>query len=357
MNMDIYNTYDIEKSYDWNYENAPLFSGQIPSRPDNGKKIKLFDIELNSPIGIPAGPLLNSKWIDLYAKLGFDILVYKTVRTVPFKSHPVPNCLYVDYSKQLGEEDVQSEIREAETPPNNIENFSITNSFGVPSASPEVWMADVEKANGALSDGQVMIVSVMGTSQENETIAENYAKCASMAKEAGAKIIEVNYSCPNIKSGQGSIYQDAELSSEISKAVKDAIKDIPLLVKIGYMAEKKALEEFFTANAPYIDGISAINTIPMKVLDQNGKPALKDENRIISGVCGSVIRDISQKFCRDIANVISEQKYDIVNCGVGGIVKPEDFTDRLNGGADIVMSATGAMWDPYLANKYHKLTA
>jgi hypothetical protein len=30
-----------------------------------------------SPLGMPAGPLLNSRWILHYAALGFDVLTYK----------------------------------------------------------------------------------------------------------------------------------------------------------------------------------------------------------------------------------------------------------------------------------------
>src|SRR4249920_572800 len=74
-------TYDINKSYEWNYRYGPLFKGPYPPERKIQKQFKLLDFELNSPLGIAAGPLLNSKWIRVYSKLGFDILSYKTVRT------------------------------------------------------------------------------------------------------------------------------------------------------------------------------------------------------------------------------------------------------------------------------------
>ena len=43
----------------------------------------LFGYPLNSPLGIAAGPLLNSKWVEGYARLGFDVLTYATVRSQP----------------------------------------------------------------------------------------------------------------------------------------------------------------------------------------------------------------------------------------------------------------------------------
>lgn len=45
-------------------------------------------------------------------------------------------------------------------------------------------------------------------------------------------------------------------------------------------------------------------------------------------------------------------KYAIV--GVGGVMKQEDYFEYKKAGADIVMSATGAMWDPLLAIKIKK---
>ena len=73
-----YAVYDETKSYDENYAHGPFFNEEIPTIIRRGPKIKLWDFELNSPLGIPAGPLLNSNWIKLYGKLGFDMPTYKT---------------------------------------------------------------------------------------------------------------------------------------------------------------------------------------------------------------------------------------------------------------------------------------
>ncbi|MGF1722013.1 hypothetical protein L4D20_18445 [Vibrio kyushuensis] len=42
-------------------------------RPAVTQTHKVFDFEVNSRLGFPAGPLLNSHWCDVYAQLGFDI--------------------------------------------------------------------------------------------------------------------------------------------------------------------------------------------------------------------------------------------------------------------------------------------
>ena len=40
--------------------------------------------------------------------------------------------------------------------------------------------------------------------------------------------------------------------------------------------------------------------------------------------------------------------------GVGGVMNPEDYFEYKDSGADCVMSATGAMWNPYLAQEIKK---
>ena len=44
-------------------------------------------------------------------------------------------------------------------------------------------------------------------------------------------------------------------------------------------------------------------------------------------------------------------KYTYTIIGVGGVTIPADFIEYRNAGADIVMSATGSMWNPYLAQE------
>ena len=37
--------------------------------------------------------------------------------------------------------------------------------------------------------------------------------------------------------------------------------------------------------------------------------------------------------------------------GIGGVTTPDDYKEYINAGANAVMSATGAMWNPYLAQE------
>ena len=42
-------------------------------------------------------------------------------------------------------------------------------------------------------------------------------------------------------------------------------------------------------------------------------------------------------------------KYGIISCG--GVTVTSDFKEYREAGADVVMTATGAMWNPYLAKE------
>lgn len=351
----LYSTYIIDKSYQENYDQGPFTDFLIPKKIQL-KPIKLWNFTINSPIGVAAGPLLNSKYIDLYAKLGFDILVYKTLRTVQYLPHPMPNCLMVDSSKQLRQKDIGEVIYPCNTKPNKISDIAITNSFGIPSKRIDLWQEDIEKANRGLDTNQLMIVSCVGTPLESRSLIDDFVLCAEKAVEAGSKAIELNFSCPNVFSKEGSIYQDPFLSSTISKKVKSAIKDTPLIIKIGYMSSHEVTKKVIKANAPFIDGIAGINTISMQVRNKNdNSQALSGKNRLNSGICGHIIKDLALEMTKRIVQIRRQQGFDFVIFGTGGVICSSDINDYLNSGSDIVMSATGSIWNPFLAYDWKKL--
>jgi len=346
--------YDVEKSFEENYNDGPFFKGPFPERVIFPKKTKIWNFEVNSPLGVPAGPLPNKRWIETYFKLGYDILVYKNVRSVYRECHPVPNCQYVEHHKQLGYKDIGGDLVSAPEP-EQMSELAITNSFGVPSMAPAAWMGDVEEAIRSAAKDQLMITGILGTpGLEGRDLIEDFGYVASMAKEAGSKALELNFSCPNVRTGEGSIYADPEASALISKEVRKAVgPNLPIVIKIGYLPYEQ-LKAVVKENLPYVDGIAGINTIPMKVRDKEGNQALPGEGRLQSGICGSVITDVSQLFVEDVVQIKKELGGTFVLFGVGGIMTPEHAVTRLNAGADVVMTATAAMWDPTLAIQIQK---
>lgn len=328
--------YDINKTYAENAAEGPFFNGEIPKRPKIEKTFDFLGHEVNSRIGVPAGPLLNSNWISLAAKLGFDIPTYKTIRSEAHPGHGLPNVSYVDkHGNQIPD-------------PKDLDRLSITNSFGMPSKSPDFLLEDIEKANRSLSKGQVMVVSVVGTPNRGVSFGEDFVRAAAIAKEAGAKIIEANFSCPNVGKSEGILYHNPETVHEYAKAISKAIHPTPLILKVGVFPNTHQMKNVFLAAARGgARAICGINSVSMKV-----NPPL-DKERTTSGICGACIRQEALHFILFAKKIIKENKLDLTLIGCGGIIRPEHFDEFFDAGADISTSATGMMWDPYLAMRYH----
>lgn len=57
--------------------------------------------QVASRLGVPAGPLLDSRWTALASQLGYDIVTYKTIRTNCSTGHGLPNVLFLEPTGQL----------------------------------------------------------------------------------------------------------------------------------------------------------------------------------------------------------------------------------------------------------------
>src|SRR3989338_7668283 len=230
--------YDPNKTYEENFEQGPFGAFTDGEVLENNSK-KTFDflgVKVNSPFGIPAGPLINSNFCKAAFEKGFDICVYKTIRSAIFPCHPFPNILSVKVEGDLTLEKAQGKLLADDKYP---EPLSITNSFGVPSREPRIWQADVKRALSYARDGQVLVLGFMGTVRENQTAEEfiaDYALAAKQAKETGVKVLEINLSCPNI-GNEGLVCYNLDMTERVCKAVREVIGDKPLILKVGYYKE------------------------------------------------------------------------------------------------------------------------
>jgi dihydroorotate dehydrogenase (NAD+) catalytic subunit len=348
--------YDISKTYLENAQYGPFFMAPFPERkwPSREKWKTFFDHPIASPIGIAAGPLLNSRWVDLASKLGYDILTYKTIRSGPYPAHPLPNMLYIQTDGML-KSDTAPPLQTASSPPSKIENLAVTNSFGMPSMSREFLMEDIPKARQCLQKGQVLVVSVVGTPGLDHGFLEDFVEVACFAKECGASIIEANFSCPNVDKRDGCLYTSPQIVTEFASAIAKAIHPIPLILKVGVFLSAQHMKDVMEAAAKSgVRGLSGINTLSRTVLNSQGQPAL-GTNRFTSGICGGPIRDVALQFVQQAAEINKKETLGLTLIGVGGVTLAAHFDLFLEAGADIAQTATGMMWDPYLALRYHQL--
>lgn len=349
--------YDPTKSYEENYDTGPFGEFKNPKKyidPLSPPKNKFLGYKVNLPFGIPAGPLLNSNFVKGAFENGFDIAVYKTVRANFFPCHPFPNILGIELDGDLTLERTKNPIVAKNT---YTKPLSITNSFGVPSKKPEVWQEDVEKAASYAKEGQILVLSFMGTVKPNQTTDEfvgDFALAARLANETSAKVLEVNLSCPNI-GNEGLVCYNLDITRLVVRKIRQEIGNKPLVLKVGYYQNDRDLKKLSDIANEYADSISSINTIPATIVDSNGKQALPGSPaRLKSGICGSAIKWAGLEQVRRLKKIKDRKGYKFAIEGVGGVTTPDDYFEYIEAGADSVMSATGAMWNPSLSKEIKK---
>jgi len=342
--------YDPGQTYGENFEHGPYgkFASPALFEQDGEPRFQFLGQPVFTPFGIPAGPLLNGKYVKAALDMGFDIPVYKTVRTRKVPCHPWPNVLAVEVEGELTLDKTRLVANQ-----HYAEPISITNSFGVPSFDPDFWQPDLADAVAHARKGQVVVGSYQGTKSEGGSVAEYIADFilgAKLLKETGVKIVEVNLSCPN-EGTSNLLCFDIQRSREIVEAIKTELGDIPLAIKIAYFRDQTQLEEFVTTVGCVVDGISAINTISAEIVDDTGHQALPGEGRLRSGVCGTSIKWAGLEMAFRLRTLRDELGLNFTIIGVGGVGSAQDYRDYRAAGADAVMSATAAMWNPMLAQQ------
>jgi len=349
--------FDPEKTYEENFTAGPFgaFADGTVFHQADVPLFRVFGQAVHLPFGIPAGPLLNGRYVKAALEKGFDLPVYKTVRTRKYASASWPNVLAV----HVPQTDLTFELAEQGLVANHdyAGPIAITNSFGVPSFEPDFWQADMAEASRSARTGQCVIGSFQGTTNRDGDIAayiQDFVLAARLVKETGVRVLEANLSCPNEGTGHLLCY-DTQRSKTILAAIKNEIGDTPLCIKIGYFKDQAQLAHLIAEVGSLVQGISAINTIPARVLDEQGQPALPGVGRERSGICGQPIKWAGLQMVQQLAALRQQLDLSFTIIGVGGVTVPADYQAYITAGADVVMSATGAMWHPSLAQSIKSL--
>ena len=336
--------YDLSQTYRSNYDNAPdPVDVDVPAIRGNWT---FCGLKVPSPLGIPAGPLLNGRWVLYYASLGFDVLTYKTVRSGPRECYELPNLVPVETGPLTGTEERLTESRAM--------NGSWAVSFGMPSADPEVWQRDIEATRNKLDAEKLLSVSVVGTVQPGwsiDDLATDYAQCARWAIDAGADTIETNFSCPNVETCDGQLYQNPTGAAIVSEAVRQAIGERPLILKIGHMTQASNAEELLVAAGPFATAIAMTNSVATKVRSQNGELLFAGQPR---GICGEATFDASLGQTSLFSELIRKRSDALHIISVGGVSTARHVQSCLKAGAESVHIATAAMIDPNVALKIRR---
>lgn len=287
--------------------------------PTFGQPRTYAGLPVDLDVAIAAGPVLNANWGLYYASLGFDVITYKTVRSHFQEVSAWPNV----WPCTMGGMTYDGLTSNAAG-----ENLAV--KFGMPCPHPEVWRADVRNLRDRLDPKKILVVSVAGFGDTAGEIVEDFAKTAAWAVEAGADAIEANISCPNVHHSIGQIYQNLDLTSCVAGALRRAVGDRPLLLKIG--ENPKQLAKLECAVRPFDVWFVTTNCPSRQVKQRDGL--------VQCGVAGPYLREASLEQVRALRDL------DASVIGVGGISTIWDVFDYLKAGAESVQVASAAMRNP-----------
>ncbi len=342
-------TYRIDRSYEWNYRAGPQYRGPFPRVPETGLK-DFLGIPVRSRIGISAGILLNSRWIRVYARLGFDILTYKTVRSSARACYALPNWTYLsDGGPGIAAED--RVLRPRRGRPGDWSRVTSAVSFGMPSMSPAVWTRDVRRARASLPPGRVLVVSVVASVKPGDgeaKLVEDFAGLAEAAREAGAHVVEANLSCPNVTTPEGCVYHHPALARRVLAEMKRRAGGIPLLAKAGYFPQERGLRAFLRAIEGAAEGVLLINGLSRRVTDRRGR-AIFGPGREVCAVIGRGIAACGLRNVEQAVRIIRTDGLSLKVLAVGGVLSPEDAAPYFDAGALAVLMGGAPMYDPLLA--------
>ena len=185
---------------------------------------------------------------------------------------------------------------------------------------------------------KIMIASIMGSNDSE------WANLSKLVTQAGADLIECNFSCPQMTShDMGSdVGQSPELVRQYSKIVSDATH-IPVIAKmtpnIGNMEEPAiaAIE----GGAKSISAINTIKAITNIDLDFNTAMPVVNGKSSISGYSGAAAKPIALRF---ITQMLQHPKLkDVEISGMGGIETWRDAVEFILVGSRNLQVTTSIM--------------
>ncbi|WP_407690228.1 dihydroorotate dehydrogenase [Salisediminibacterium beveridgei] len=193
----------------------------------------------------------------------------------------------------------------------------------------------IEHELEALTSNNIpVLVNIAGNAPED--YVETSRKIASSGK---ASALELNISCPNVKSGGIQFGSDPDIAYDLTKAVK-AVSDIPLYVKLSpnvtdIVAMAKAVE------AAGADGLSMINTmVGMQIDVTTGQLVLANGK---GGLSGPAIKPVAIRMIYDVAQEVS-----IPIIGMGGVQTVDDVIEFMMAGASAVAVGTANFQNPMI---------
>lgn len=225
------------------------------------------------------------------------------------------------------------EPRRGNPPPRIAETpAGMLNAIGLENVGVEAF---VNEKLPLLPAGLPVVASVF------ETEIDRYAEVAKrLTGVSPVAALEVNASCPHVKSGGIEFGQDPRLLATLVRAVRRATP-LPVWVKLSPNVTSVA-EMARVCEGEGADALSLVNTLQALDVDvRTRRPVL---HNVLGGLSGPAIRPVALRMVFQASRAVS-----IPICGIGGIMTAEDAVKFLLCGASAVQVGTANYLNPRAA--------
>ncbi|MBO3635487.1 dihydroorotate dehydrogenase [Bacillus subtilis] len=168
---------------------------------------------------------------------------------------------------------------------------------------------------------------------------EDYVEVAEhISKAPNVHALELNISCPNVKTGGIAFGTNPEMAADLTKAVKE-VSDVPVYVKLSPNVAN-ITEIALAIEEAGADGLTMINTLIGMRLDlKTGKPILANKT---GGLSGPAVKPVAIRMVYEVSQVVN-----IPIIGMGGVQTAEDALEFLLAGASAVAVGTANFVNPF----------
>lgn len=186
-----------------------------------------------------------------------------------------------------------------------------------------------------LSQFNVPIIANVAGSTE-----EDYIEVAKeISKAPNVHALELNISCPNVKTGGIAFGTIPEVAKRLTRKVKE-VSEVPVYVKLSPNVTN-IVEMAKAVEAGGADGLTMINTlIGMRLNLKTGNPILANGT---GGLSGPAIKPVAIRMIYEVSQNVS-----LPIIGMGGIQTAADVIEYFYAGASAVAVGTANFVDPYV---------